>query len=269
MEGIMTITVAIAGKGGTGKTTVAALLIRYLAERRAGTVLAIDADPSANLNMALGVELEGTVGDIREETIGQIQAGSLAPGISKYDYLGVKIQQSLVETRDFDLLAMGRPEGPGCYCAPNHILRQCIDRLASAYDYVVIDNEAGLEHISRRTTRDVEFLLIVSDPTVRGLIAAQRVIELVKELETRVGQVHLLINRVPLNGQREPQLPPELAAEIRHRELPLLGLIPEDPRVARLDALGRPLGELPADSTARQALDALFTEVLTVRAGVR
>jgi CO dehydrogenase maturation factor len=257
----MTTTIAVAGKGGTGKTTVSALLIRYLVERRAGAILAIDADPSSNLHLALGVELDSTVGEVREDTVDKIQDRSLDPGISKYDYLEIKIQECLVETKDFDLLAMGRPEGPGCYCAPNHILRSCIDRLSGGYDYVVIDNEAGLEHVSRRTTRDVDFLFVVSDPTKRGLIAAQRVLELVGELQTRVGQAHLLINRVPADGQG---LPPSLAEEVQKLGLPLLGLVLQDPQVAQLDALGLPLWDLPQDSAARQALDELFARVLSV-----
>jgi CO dehydrogenase maturation factor len=261
----MTTTIAIAGKGGTGKTTVSALLIRYLTERRLGAILAIDADPSSNLHMVLGVELDGTVGDVREETLGKIQRRSLDPGISKYDYLEIKIQECLVETKYFDLLAMGRPEGPGCYCAPNHILRSCIDRLSGGYGYIVIDNEAGLEHVSRRTTRDVDFLLIVSDPTKRGLIAAQRVVELVGELQTQVGQIHLLINRVPTDEQGEPLLPPPLAEEVQKMELPLLGLVPQDPEVTGLDARGLPMWDLPEDSAARRTLDELFARVLRER----
>jgi CO dehydrogenase maturation factor len=261
----MTTTIAIAGKGGTGKTTASSLLIRYLVERQAGAILAIDADPSSNLHLALGVELDGTVGDVREDTVSKIQNRALDPGIPKYDYLEIKIQECLVETKDFDLLAMGRPEGPGCYCAPNHILRSCIDRLSGGYEYVVIDNEAGLEHVSRRTTRDVDFLFIVSDPTKRGLIAAQKVVELVDELQTRVGQIHLLINRVPTDGQGEPLLPPPLAEEVQRLELPLLGLVPQDPEVARLDAIGVPMWDLPEDSAARQALDGLLARVLRER----
>jgi CO dehydrogenase maturation factor len=258
----MTTTIAIAGKGGTGKTTVSSLLIRYLVERRAGAILAIDADPSSNLHLALGVELDNTVGDVREDTVDKIQGRSLDPGISKYDYLEIKIQECLVETKDFDLLAMGRPEGPGCYCAPNHILRSCIDRLSGGYDYVVIDNEAGLEHVSRRTTRDVDFLFIISDPTKRGLIAAQRVVELVDELRTRVGQIHLLINRVPTDGQGEPLLPPSLAEEVQKLKLPLLGLVPQDQEVTRLDTMGLPIWDSPEGSAARRALDEVFARVL-------
>jgi CO dehydrogenase maturation factor len=260
----MPITIAVAGKGGTGKTTVAALIVDHLARLGVGDILAVDADPSTNLNLALGVELEDTVGGEREALLEDIQTGRYNLGLEKRQYFELKIHEALVEADAFDLMAMGRPEGPGCYCAPNHILRQSIDTISGAYDFVVIDNEAGLEHISRRTTRDVDLLLAISDPTVRGLIAAQRVFELVEELGTRVGQAHLLINRVPLNQAREPQLPTELAAKVEELGLPLLGLLPQDPLVAELDAAGQPLSDLPDDSLLRRQLVSLIGRVLPV-----
>jgi len=251
----MTKTVAIAGKGGTGKTTITALLIQYLVENRAGTILAIDADPSTNLNLALGVPVYETVGDIREETLQEVQSGSSLGGMSKPDYLDLKIQQSLVEERDFDLLAMGRPEGPGCYCAANNMLRLSIDRLSKSYDYVVIDNEAGLEHLSRRTTRDVDLLLIVSDPTMRGILAAARAAKLIHELKTRVGDIRLIVNRVPRDGSGELKLAPELEQAIAENGLKLVGLIPEDPIVGEYDAKGIPLIKIPRESPVRRALE--------------
>ncbi len=260
----MPITIAVAGKGGTGKTTVAALIIDHLARLGVGDILAVDADPSTNLNLALGVEVGETVGGEREALLEDIQTGQYNLGLEKRQYFQLKIHEALVEAKDFDLLAMGRPEGPGCYCAPNHILRQSIDAIAGAYDFVVIDNEAGLEHISRRTTRDVDLLLVVSDPTVRGLIAAQRVFELVQELGSRVGQAHLLINRVPVDETGEPRLAPELAARVEELELPLLAVLPLDPAVAELDALGKPLSHLPDDSPLRQRLVARVGQVLPV-----
>jgi CO dehydrogenase maturation factor len=225
----MPITIAVAGKGGTGKTTVAALIIDHLASLGVGDILAIDADPSTNLNLALGVEVEETIGGEREALLEDIQTGQYNLGLEKRQYFQLKIHESLVESDAFDLLAMGRPEGPGCYCAPNHILRQSIDAISGAYDFVVIDNEAGLEHISRRTTRDVDLLLVISDPTVRGLIAARRVFDLVEELG-----------------------------------LPLLGMLPQDPTVAELDALGKPLSSLPHDSPVRRQLVSLIGQVLPV-----
>jgi len=258
----MTKTIAVAGKGGTGKTTIAALLIRYLVENKKGSVLAIDADPSTNLNLALGVPLEETVGDIREDTLQEVKGGSSLGGMSKPDYLELRINQALVEADGFDLLAMGRPEGPGCYCAANSMLRVCVDQLSKAYDYVVIDNEAGLEHLSRRTTRDVDLLLIVSDPTTRGLIAAARVAELIKELHTRAGQVGLVVNRVmSSNNGDEPQLASPLQQIIADNNLQLIGLIPQDPTVAEFDALGKPLAEMPPDTPVRKRVEEIITSI--------
>jgi len=257
----MTKTIAIAGKGGTGKTTIAALLIKYLVENKKGAVLAIDADPSTNLNLTLGVPLEETVGDIREETLQEVKGGSSLGGMSKPDYLEWRVNQALVEEDGFDLLAMGRPEGPGCYCAANNMLRVCVDHLSKAYDYVVIDNEAGLEHLSRRTTRDVDLLLIVSDPTTRGLIAAARVAELIKELHTHAGQVQLVVNRVMGGNGDEPQLAPPLQQIIADNDLQLIGLIPQDPTVGEFDALGKPLAELPPDTPVRKRVEEIITSI--------
>ncbi len=257
----MTKTIAVAGKGGTGKTTITALLIKYLVENKKGSVLAIDADPSTNLNLALGVPLEETVGDIREETLQEVKGGSSLSGMSKPDYLELRVNQALVEAPGFDLLAMGRPEGPGCYCAANNMLRVCVDHLSKAYDYVVIDNEAGLEHLSRRTTRDVDLLLIVSDPTTRGLIAAARVAELIHELHTHAGQVGLVVNRVMGGNGNEPQLAQPLQQIIADNNLPLIGLIPLDPTVAEFDALGKPLAEMPPDTPIRKRVEEIIASI--------
>jgi CO dehydrogenase maturation factor len=260
----MAYTIAVAGKGGTGKTTVAALTIDYLVRLHKGSILAIDADPSTNLNLALGVEVEETIGGGREEIVGDIRTGQYNLGLDKQQAFRLMIQECLVETEHFDLLAMGRPEGPGCYCAPNHLLRQSIDALANSYRFVVIDNEAGLEHISRRTTRDVDLLLVISDPTVRGLIAAQRVFELVAELGSRVHKTCLIVNRVPVGDNGRPELASELAAKIVELQLPLLGVLPQDAAVAEWDALGQPLVTLPLDTPLRRQLENLLAQVLPV-----
>jgi CO dehydrogenase maturation factor len=252
----VTKTIAIAGKGGTGKTTISALVIDYLANHKKGAVLAIDADPSTNLNLALGVPLFDTVGDVREETATAVGGGQAMGGMSKWDYLDFRINDALVEETAFDLLAMGRPEGPGCYCAANNILRSSVDRLSDAYEYVVIDNEAGLEHLSRRTTRDVDLLLIISDPTLRGIIAAARVVEVIDELRTAVGGAHLIVNRV-----RGELLPDPLMKAIEEHKLKLAGLIPADPSVNELDALGEPIVKLPADSPVRRSLEAILASL--------
>ena len=240
----MTKTIAIAGKGGTGKTTIAALLINALSER--GLVLAVDADPSTNLNLALGLPLDEnqTVGRIREGMTEDVSKGRLSPLITKWDYLYGKIVESLVESKGFDLLAMGRPEGPGCYCAPNEFLRTSLDKLVKAYkyDYVVMDCEAGMEHISRQTTRDVDVLLVIANPTMKSVTVAARIKELIGNLRTAVGKIGLIVNRV--NGK----LPPEIEKAIVDSELELMATIPEDPNMEDLEVKGRPVTELPKES---------------------
>jgi CO dehydrogenase maturation factor len=252
----MTITIAVAGKGGTGKTTLAGLLIRRLAEAQAGPILAIDADPASNLNTVLDLPLERTVGDVREETSEKARANLLEAGISKQDLLDYEINSSIVEGTDVDLMAMGRPEGPGCYCAANNMLRLIIDQIADSYPWVVIDNEAGLEHLSRRTTRDVDVLFIVSDATVRGITTAGRVAALLGELGTKVGKHYLVVNRA-VHG-----LSPELRAAIEANGLDLLAVLPDDTLVAEYDAAGKPLVGLPADSPLSAALEPLVNAAL-------
>ena len=263
----MTRTIALAGKGGTGKTTVAGLLIRYLKENTDGSILAIDADPASNLDMVLGVDVEQTVGDIREDMLGQVQssgalAGAMPGGMSKIDYLDYQIQMALVESERVDFLAMGRPEGRGCYCAANQMLRVIVDRIEKQYDYVVIDNEAGMEHLSRRTTRDVDVLLLMTDPTQRGLITAQRMRDMVPGLEIGVGQVFLVVNR--LRGD----LPQPLASAIERSELNLLGTIPEDLALGEFEFAGCPLIQLPADSAVYLAISDLAQQALVPHSSV-
>jgi CO dehydrogenase maturation factor len=256
----MTTTIALAGKGGTGKTTVAALLIRHLIAQHAPSILAIDADPSANLNLALGMPLTQTIGDIREEMLAQVNPTNGAirsnPGMTKFDYLDYQIEYALVEGDEVDLLAMGRPEGPGCYCAVNHILRDIVDRRGRNYDYVIIDNEAGMEHLSRRTTRDVDALYVVTDPTVRGVVAAGRIASLRDELDINIKQVFLIVNRV------QGDLTPTLAATIDELHVPLGAIIPSDSLVMEFDAAGRPLIELPPESAMRAAVSDLAERTL-------
>jgi CO dehydrogenase maturation factor len=240
----MTKTIAIAGKGGTGKTSVAALLIKFLSQK--GLVLAVDADPSTNLNQALGLPLDDskTVGRIREKMTEDVSKGRLSPTITKQEYLFGKILESLTESKGFDLLAMGRPEGPGCYCAPNEFLRASLDKLVKdyKYNYIVMDCEAGMEHISRQTTRDVDVLLIMSDPTIRGVTVAARMKDLIGELRSNVGKVGLIVNRV------KGELSPEIKKVIDESGLQVIALIPEDPDMAGLEMKGRPVTELPQES---------------------
>jgi CO dehydrogenase maturation factor len=261
----MTTTIALAGKGGVGKTTIAGMVVKYLAQSQDGAILAIDADPSSNLNMVLGLDLEWTVGDIREGMLTQVKTsltaggaamGALPGGISKHDYLDYEIRSSLAEGNYFDLIAMGRSEGPGCYCAVNHNLRDVIDSISKNYRYVVIDNEAGMEHLSRRTTRDVEHLLIVTDPTQRGLVAAQRIADLRDELDIRVENAYLILNR--LSGP----MPPALEAAIKKINLPYLGEVHSDAQLMDFEFSGRPLVELGDESPVYRSVAEMMAQIL-------
>ena len=254
----MTTTLAVAGKGGTGKTTFTALTIKYLLETGRTPILAIDGDPSSNLNLALGLELRQTVGQIREETKEQVSTGSFQAGISKPDWFEYKVSECLVEGKGVDLLAMGRPEGPTCYCAANNMLRTCIDRLGNDYEWVVIDNEAGMEHISRRTTRDVDHLILVTDTSQRALIAVRRIVEMVPGLDVHVEDMALVVNRVA-GGE----LSPAWSAAIADLGVKLAGIIPDDPLMAEYDSAGRPLVELPQEARVVQAVYQIADQILS------
>ena len=263
----MTTTIALAGKGGVGKTTVSGLITRYLIESQPGAVLAIDADPSSNLNMVLGLDLDCTVGDIRENILVEVQKsltaggaamGAMPGGATKREYLDYEIRSALAEGDRFDLVAMGRSEGPGCYCAVNHNLRDVVDEISQNYAYVVIDNEAGLEHLSRRTTRDVEYLLVVSDPSQRGLVAAQRIGAFRHDMSINIQNTYLIINRAP-----SLVLPPALQAFVDEQiDFPLLGVIPQDPTITEFDFRGQPLVEIDADSAVFSALSAMMARIV-------
>jgi CO dehydrogenase maturation factor len=262
----MTTTIALAGKGGVGKTTVAGMVIKYLAQNQSGSILAIDADPSANLNMVLGLELEWTVGDIREDMLQQVKTslvqggaamGNLPGGVNKRDYLEYHVRSSLAEGSRFDLIAMGRGEGQGCYCAVNHNLREVIDSMSKHYPYVVIDNEAGMEHLSRRTTRDVQHLLVVSDPTQRGLVAARRIADMRNELEINIENAYLVINRVP-----DGELHPEIEKFAEKIGIPLLGVIPADNDLSAFEFSGKPLVDLGDESPVYQVVSEMMASIL-------
>ncbi|OPX40078.1 MAG: carbon monoxide dehydrogenase [Desulfobacteraceae bacterium 4484_190.3] len=213
----MTYSIALAGKGGTGKTTMAGLLVRYLVEKGKKPVLAVDADANANLNEVLGLEVEETLGDAREE----MKTG-VASGMTKDVFMEMKLQQAVVEAEGFDLIVMGRPEGAGCYCAANSLLTEYLGRLIDNYPFIVMDNEAGMEHISRLTTNNIDVLVAVSDATRRGIQAAARIIELTDELKLNIARKVLVINQAS-EAQREP-----LIEAARDFGLDVIGIIPED-----------------------------------------
>lgn len=263
----MSTTIALAGKGGVGKTTTAAMIIKYLIQTQTGAVMAIDADPSSNLNMALGLDLEWTVGDIREGlltevkkslTAGGAAMGVLPGGATKRDYLDYEIRSSIAEGDQVDLIAMGRGEGAGCYCAVNHNLREVIDSISSRYRYIIIDNEAGMEHLSRRTTRDVQHLIIVSDPTLRGLAAVERIVELKNELDINIEKAHLILNRI------SGSMSPILTKKIEEIGIPLSAKIPADDTLNELELAGRPVVELQDESPIYQSVKTMMDTILEV-----
>lgn len=255
----MAFTIGIAGKGGVGKTTIAGLIARLLLERGGGPILAIDADPNANFHQVLGLNLEMTIGELREETLKKIR--DLPAGISKGQYLEYGMQQCLVESTGIDLLAMGRGEGPFCYCAVNHVLRRYMDLLNKNYKYVVMDNEAGLEHLSRRTTQDIDVLLIVSDAYPVALQAASRINKLADELKLHIGRRFLVLNHLS-NGILAGPEQEAVRQKIAQTGLALVGEIPRDEGLLRLSLEGKPISELPAASPAKLAVKAILEKVL-------
>ena len=234
--------ILIGGKGGTGKTVVSGLIIRSLVEGGAeGPILAVDADPDANLGETLGVDVESTLGLVREELLeSQKQMG---PEVDKRVWLESKIYEIMAEGRDFDLLTMGRPEGPGCYCAVNNILRGLLDSLASSYPYLVIDTEAGLEHLSRRTTGNVDEMVIVTDLSMKGFRTARRMVDLAESLGSRFVRYHLLANRVVDGREAIDALSSKVGLDVHMT-------IPEDPEVTRADVEGKSVFTLGEGSGA-------------------
>ena len=254
----MSVTIALAGKGGTGKTTLASLIMRNLREKGKTPVLAVDADANANLHEALGVEIGETIGHLREKALENIK--DLPVGVTKDQFIEYKIHETLVEGEGFDLMTMGRPEGPGCYCYANHLIRKYSERIGLGYPYVIMDNEAGLEHLSRRTTNDVDHLLITSDPTQRGLRTVKRIMDICEELRLQIKHRGLILNRAPDDGQGGSAWPGlgELAGTIEGLGIELLGTIPNDPQVEEFDRQGRPLIALPLDCAAYRAVDRIM-----------
>jgi len=247
----LSFTIAVSGKGGTGKTTLAGMVIHYLLDQKKGPILAVDADSNSNLNEVLGVEVRSTIGDARE-----MMKKDVPVGMTKDIWFEYKVQEALTETKEFDLVSMGRPEGPGCYCAANTLARKCLDLLTGNYRYVVIDNEAGMEHFSRLTTRDVDLLFILSDSSKRGILTAARIRDLIHELDLRITRELLIINRI------QGELDPQILEESRKRNLLFAGMIPADEEVYRYDLEGKPTFFLPVESKAVQAARRIFSEYI-------
>jgi CO dehydrogenase maturation factor len=247
----MGITIAVSGKGGTGKTTFAGMIIRYLLEMNKGPILAVDADANANLNEVLGIEVKATIGQMRE-----LMKEEVPTGMTKDVWFEYKVQEALTEAKGFDLLAMGRPEGAGCYCAANTLARKYIDILTDNYPYVVIDNEAGMEHFSRLTTRDVDLLFILSDSSRRGIITACRIRDIVRELNSNIGRELLVLNRI------DGPVSEDVLEEIGKNKLELAGAIPSDEDIYRYDLKGMPTFNLPSDAKALQTSWRIFDKFI-------
>jgi len=228
-------TIALTGKGGTGKTTISALMVRWLVANGKTPVLAVDADSNSNLNEVLGATYAATVGGIREETRMRTQAGSMAAGLSKQQFLETQINQALVECQGFDLLVMGRPEGPGCYCFANNVLRDVLAKISRHYPSIVVDCEAGLEHLSRRTLLEVDWLLTVSDPSIRGLHTARRVADVVEEMKTRVRRKALIVNRL---ADASGKFTDAQKAAVGESGFEKVFMLPYDDEVKRMDENG-------------------------------
>ncbi len=249
-------TIAVAGKGGVGKTTTCGMMIDYLCKKRLTPLLVVDADANSNLNEVLGVEVETTLGDIREEMAHADQSGAIPPNMTKADWAEMKFAGALIEEDDFDMLVMGRTQGKGCYCYVNSVLKAQLDKYVGNYRYTVIDNEAGLEHIARGTLPHVDTLLLISDCSRRGIQAVGRIAEMVGELELKPGRMLLIVNRAPggvLNdGVRE---------EIDRFGLELAGVLPQDDTVFQYDCDGRPSSQVPEDSPVKVALRGIMQKL--------
>ncbi len=250
----MPYTIALAGKGGTGKTTMAGLLIKYLVKNQKTPILAVDADCNANLNEVLGLEVKDTLGNAREE----MKKGVVPGGMTKDIFMEMKLEEAMIEAPGYDLIVMGQPEGAGCYCAANTLLAGFMERLAGNYPFIVMDNEAGMEHISRLTTKNVDLLLIITDPSRRGLQSAIRIDDLAGRLNIGVAKSYVVINQVK-------EAPSEKTLEMIHEGgLELAGTVPEDRTIYDFDFNGRPTIEMPEDSSSVQAAFGIFEKIMAL-----
>ena len=246
-------TIAVAGKGGVGKTTTCGMIIDYLVQNDKTPVLVVDADANSNLNEVLGVDAEITLGAIREEMAQAELRGTIPTGMTKADYASFKFNSALIEEDDYDMLIMGRTQGKGCYCYVNGVLTTLVDKYAKNYKYVVMDNEAGLEHVARGTLPHVDTMLLISDCSRRGIQAAARVAEMIEELSLKPGRMGLIVNRAPGGVLSEG-----IKEEIAKHGLTLFGVLPQDEGVYSCDSDGSPSSKLPAENPVKVALKGIM-----------
>ncbi len=249
-------TIAVAGKGGVGKTTTCGMMIDYLCKKKNGPVLVVDADANSNLNEVLGVEVETSLGQIREEMAHAELTGSIPKGMTKADYAEMEFSNALIEDDDFDMLVMGRTQGKGCYCYVNGVLQSQMEKYAKNYAYVVMDNEAGLEHVARGTLPHVDTMLLVSDCSRRGVQAVARIADMIREMNLNPGQMGLIVNRAP-GGV----LDDGVKAEIERHGLTLYGVLPHDEAVYRCDCQGDPSSKLPDSDPMKTALKGIMEQL--------
>ncbi|RJP94762.1 MAG: carbon monoxide dehydrogenase [Desulfobacteraceae bacterium] len=249
----MAFTIALAGKGGVGKTTIAGMLIKYMVKHKKTPILAVDADSNYNLNEVLGVKVTDTLGNARED----MKKGTVPSGMTKDIFISMRLEEAVIEASDYDLIVMGQPEGTGCYCAANTLLVNCLERLSDNYPYIVLDNEAGMEHISRLTTKNVDALIIVADASRRGLQAGFRISELASELHIGVVKKYLILNQV------KDGIPEEMKRLIAEQGIEFAGVVPEDGELYDYDAKGLPTIGMPEENPAVQAAFKIFDRIFS------
>ena len=249
-------TIAVAGKGGVGKTTTCGMIVDYLCKQKQGPILVVDADANSNLNEVLGVEESVSLGTIREEMAQAELKGTIPAGMTKADYADMKFSDALIEEDDFDMIVMGRTQGKGCYCYVNGVLKTQIDKYAKNYRYLVMDNEAGLEHVARGTLPHVDTMLLISDCSRRGIQAVARIEEMIDEMKLNPGQMGLIVNRAP-----DGVLDPGVKEEIDKHGLKLFGVLPQDDAVFRSDCAGEPTAKLPDSDPVKVALRGILQSI--------
>lgn len=257
----MSCTIAIAGKGGTGKTTISSLMVRFLREKNKGSVLAIDADPNSNLGDVLGISASENIGAIIDEIAKNID--KIPAGMTKNRYIEYRVQSAIEESIGLDLLSMGRPEGPGCYCYANNVLRGIIQKISGDYDFVVIDNEAGLEHLSRRTTRRADCMFIISDATGVGINSAKRIYSLIKELNIDIKKYVFIINRVTESTDKN-----DLIKHFSDISNEGIELVPHDTQILEYATNNRAIMDLSNESEALKSTFTIMEKHIPSRVGL-